>query len=125
MVPRDRDIIDQTHITVLSTADFNLVSAAVRDQFLRIDDVEYLLLVVLEALEDDEILLGLLDANNVHNLAFVGDFKWKDLLADLAVDFVKFQHDLATMHSSCSLGLEPRSQALQMDHTLSACAFTR
>ena len=45
------------------------------------------------------------------------------MLADLAVNFIELQHDLALMNLPLPLGLEPRPQALQVDRSLRTSAL--
>ena len=45
------------------------------------------------------------------------------MLADLAVDFIELQHDLALVHLPLPLGLQPRPQALQVDRSLCTSAL--
>ena len=45
------------------------------------------------------------------------------MLADLAVDFIELQHDLALVHLPLPLGLQPRPQALQVDCPLRTSAL--
>ena len=45
------------------------------------------------------------------------------MLADLAVNFIELQHDLALVHLPLPLGLQPRPQALQVDRSLRTSAL--
>ena len=45
------------------------------------------------------------------------------MLADLAVNFIELQHDLALVHLPLPLGLQPRPQALQVDRPLRTSAL--
>ena len=45
------------------------------------------------------------------------------MLADLAVNFIELQHDLALVNLPLPLGLEPRPQALQVDRSLRTSAL--
>ena len=73
--------------------------------------MEYLLVIIVEAFEDDEVLLWLINADDVHDLVFVCNLEGQDLLADFAVDFVELEHDLALVHLFLALCLQPRPEA--------------
>ena len=60
--------------------------------------MEYLLVIIVEAFEDDEVFLWLINADDVHDLVFVCNLEGQDLLADFAVNFIKLKHDLTFMH---------------------------
>jgi len=112
MVSRDRDVVDDAYVTVLPAADPDFLFgplALSREQLFCVDDVEDFLLVVIQALEHDEVFLRLLDTHNIHNLVLVRDFERQDLLADLAVHLVKLQHHLALVDPTRSFSLKPRS----------------
>ena len=81
------------------------------------------LVVVVEALQDDEVTLRLVHADDVDDLVFVRDFERQDLLADLAVDFVELEHHLSFMYFPLAFGLEPGAKTLQMDGALGAGAL--
>ena len=53
--------------------------------------MEYLLVIIVEAFEDDEVFLWLINADDVHDLVFVCNLERQDLLADFAVDFVELE----------------------------------
>jgi len=51
--------------------------------------MEDLFFIILEAFQNNKILLRLLDAYDVNDLIFESDFERKNLFADLAVDSVE------------------------------------
>ena len=124
MVSGDGDVIDHADVAVLTTANPDLLFRVIH-KVLRIDDMEHLFLVILQTLQDDKIFLRFFYPNDVHNLVFVCDFKWQDLLADFTVNLVELEHELALVLFLGALGFQPGSQALQMDGALSASALAR
>jgi len=115
MVARHGDVVDNSDVTVLSSANFDLVFAlavALGDQVVGVNDVENFFLVVGQTLQDDKILLGLVNSHDVDDLVFIRNFKWEVLPANLAVYFVELEHDLTTVVLLLALGFEPGSEAL-------------
>ena len=72
VIARHGDVIDDPHVTVGASPYLDLVLIRVRYQILRIDDVEDLLVIVVEAFENDKVLLRLVDADDVNDLVLVG-----------------------------------------------------
>ena len=109
VVARHRNVIHDTHVAVLTTSDPNFVfrGSAASHKLLSVDYMKNFLLVVCQALQNDEILLRLLNSHDVDDLVFVGDFEREDLLTNLAVDFVEFQHHLTLVYAALPLGLKP------------------
>ena len=94
-------------------------------EFLSIDDIKYFFsFLVLQTLKDNEVLWRSIHANDVHDFVLVHNLERQDLLANLAVSFIEFEHDLPFMNFSLPFGLKPRPQTLQMDCTRSARTFT-
>ena len=127
MVSRNRNIVSDADIAVLATANLDSLLDWVTswDQVLRVHNMEHFFVVALQTLQDDKVFFGFFDPDDVHDLVFVRNFEREVLLADLAVDFVEPHHLLAFVCLLRALGLEPVSQAQQMDGALSSHAFAR
>ena len=89
---RNADVIDDSDVTVLSSTNFQMLACTYGNLF-RVYYIEHLFLIFFsQAFQDDVILFRLLHANNVNYFILVGDFEREDLLANLAVDLIKFKH---------------------------------
>lgn len=82
-------------------------------QFLRVDDIKHFFgFLIVQTFKDNKILRRSIHANDVHDFVFVNNLEWQDLLANLAVSFIEFKHDLPFMNFSLAFGLQPRPQTL-------------
>lgn len=76
MSPRHTDIICNSHITVLSSANFQALVASIFFKFTGIDDIEDLLLLIFgQALQNDIIIIWFFDSNYVDYFIPVRDFE--------------------------------------------------
>ena len=76
MGPRHTDIIRDSHIAVLSSADFKAFIASIFSKFTSIDDIEDLLLLIFgQALQNDIIIIRFFDSNYVNYFVPVRDFE--------------------------------------------------
>ena len=124
VVTRNGNVIDDSNVTVLPSTNLNLAFIWVWavDELLCVNNVEYLLFIIVETFEDYEVFRWLINADDVHDLIFVSNLERQKLFAYFAVDFVELEHDLALMHLSLTFRLQPRSEAFQMNCAL--CSHT-
>ena len=85
--------------------------------------MEDFLVIVVKTLKNDKIPLRFVDANNINDLIFVCYLERQDLLANLAVYFVKLEHYLTLVHLSLTFCFQPGTQTLQVNSALCSSAL--
>lgn len=75
MIARDRDVVNNTHITVLTTSDSYATLVRVVNELLRVDYVKDFLVIALEGLQDYEVVVRFLNADDVNDLVLVGNLE--------------------------------------------------
>ena len=129
---RDRNVICHPHIAVCTATNSNFLTFCEAAEILTvlhwfkilsINYVEAFGIFVRERLENYEITAGALHFNDVDDLVVPRHFVGESDLAEFAVHFLELHYYVIPVHFSCTLRLQPASQALQVNVADGARAF--
>lgn len=115
MTPRHGDVISDSHVTIHAPTHLYFLESIRLVHILRVDYIEYLLLLVLETLEHDEIFRWFFELNYVYDSIVVGNFEGVVDLAKFTVELLELYDHLFPMRLIGSLLIEPISQAVKVN----------